>query len=34
MITRSTQNNLPLKQEEVFTIGCSESCDLQIKNDL
>ncbi|CAD8165765.1 unnamed protein product [Paramecium octaurelia] len=33
-ITRTTQNNLPLKQEEVFTIGSGQNCDLQILNDL
>ncbi|CAD8091897.1 unnamed protein product [Paramecium sonneborni] len=32
-ITRTTQNNIPLKQEELFTLGYAKECDLQINND-
>ncbi|CAD8068917.1 unnamed protein product [Paramecium primaurelia] len=32
-ITRTTQNNIPLKQEEIFTVGYKKECDLQIIND-
>ncbi|CAD8166890.1 unnamed protein product [Paramecium octaurelia] len=32
-ITRTTQNKIPLKQEELFTVGYAKECDLQIIND-